>query len=149
MTEALLLIHILLFMFSFAFTGGLGIYLQRVARTGDARAIHAAFNAANPLSKAGGIGWILTGIAGGALAQAYGYNPAEAWLLCTYAIFLVLLLNGFFLHLPWQKRVLAASATGPGPELDAALAAPSHRIASIVSALCVLSLLYLMTARPA
>jgi uncharacterized membrane protein len=148
MTEALLLAHILLFMFSFAFTGGLGIYLQRVARTGDARAIHAAFSAAQPLSKAGGIGWILTGIAGGALAQAYGYNPAEAWLLGTYVLFLVLLLNGFLLHLPWQKRVLAASA-GPNPDLVAALNAPSHRIASIVSALCVLSLLYLMTARPA
>jgi uncharacterized membrane protein len=147
MTEALLLIHILLFMFSFAFTGGLGIYLQRVARTGDARAIHAAFSAANPLSLAGGIGWILTGIAGGALAQAYGYNPAEGWLVGTYVLFIILLLNGFLLHLPWQKRVVAASAS-PGPELESVLHAPSHRIASIVSALCVLSLLYLMTARP-
>ncbi len=147
MTEALLLIHILLFMFSFAFTGGLGIYLQRVARTGDARAIHAAFSAANPLSLAGGIGWILTGIAGGALAQAYGYNPAEGWLVGTYVLFIILLLNGFLLHLPWQKRVVAASASA-GPELEAVLHAPSHRIASIVSALCVLSLLYLMTARP-
>ncbi len=147
MIEALLLIHILLFMFSFAFTGGLGIYLQRIARTGDARAIHAAFSAANPLSLAGGIGWILTGIAGGALARGYGYNPAEGWLVGTYVLFIILLLNGFLLHLPWQKRVVAASAS-PGPELEAVLHAPSHRIASIVSALCVLSLLYLMTARP-
>lgn len=147
MTEFLLLLHILLFMFSFAFTGGLNIYLQRIARTGDAKAIHAAFRAANPLSKAGGIGWILTGIAGGALAHAYGYDPAAPWLLCTYAIFAILLLNGFLLHLPWQRRVLAASAS-PGPELEAALHAPVHRIASIVSAVSVLALLYLMTARP-
>ncbi len=132
-------------MFSFAFTGGLGIYLQRIARTGDAGAIHAAFRAANPLSKAGGIGWILTGVVGGALAQAYGYDPAAPWLLCTYAIFAVLLLNGFLLHLPWQRRVLAAA---PGPELDAALAAPIHKIASAVSAVSVLALIFLMTARP-
>jgi len=132
-------------MFSFAFTGGLGIYLQRIARTGDAGAIHAAFRAANPLSKAGGIGWILTGVVGGALAQAYGYDPAAPWLLCTYAIFAVLLLNGFLLHLPWQRRVLAAA---PGPELDAALAAPIHKIASAVSAISVLALIFLMTARP-
>ncbi|MBN9588299.1 MAG: hypothetical protein BGN85_05580 [Alphaproteobacteria bacterium 64-11] len=145
MSEGLLFLHLLLFMFSFAFTGGLGIYLQRIARTGDAGAIHAAFRAANPLSKAGGIGWILTGVVGGALAQAYGYDPAAPWLLCTYAIFAVLLLNGFLLHLPWQRRVLAAA---PGPELDAALAAPIHKIASAVSAVSVLALIFLMTARP-
>ncbi|HEU4551016.1 MAG TPA: hypothetical protein VFS01_15055, partial [Rhizomicrobium sp.] len=69
------------------------------------------------------------------------------WLLCAYAVFIVLLLNGFLLHLPWQRRVLAASAS-PGPELEAALHAPVHRIASIISALSVLVLLYLMTARP-
>ena len=82
---------------------------------------------------------------GGALAQAYGYDPAAPWLLCTYAIFAVLLLNGFLLHLPWQRRVLAAA---PGPELDAALAAPIHKIASAVSAVSVLALIFLMTARP-
>ena len=147
MTEILLFLHVLLFMFSFAFTGGLSIFLQRMARSGDAGTIHAAFSAARPLTMAGGIGWVLTGLVGGALAQAYGYDPATPWLLCAYAVFIVLLLNGFLLHLPWQRRVLAASAS-PGPELEAALHAPVHRIASIISALSVLVLLYLMTARP-
>lgn len=145
MTEVLLYLHILLFMFSFAFTGGLSIFLARVARSGDAGAIKAAFAAANPLARAGGIGWILTGLVGGGLAQALGYDPAAPWLVGTYGVFIILLANGFLLHLPWQRRVLAAA---PGPELDAALTAPIHKIASIVSALCVLTLVFLMTVRP-
>lgn len=44
--------------------------------------------------------------------------------------------------------MLTASAA-PGPELEALLRAPLHRIASGLSAVSVLVLLYLMVARPA
>ena len=132
MIEFLLFLHILLFVFSFAFTAGIGILSDRVARTGDAKAIHAVFRAARPLSITGGIGWILT----------------AAWLLFSYAAFAVLILSGALLHSPWQAKVLAASAA-PGPELDALLRSPIHRIASGLSAVSVLVLLYLMIARPA
>jgi Predicted integral membrane protein (DUF2269) len=147
MTELLLFLHILLFMFSFAFTAGLSILSDRVARTGDAKTIHAVFSAARPMSIMGGIGWILTGGTGAALAGAYGLDMAAPWLLGSYAVFAVLLLIGFLLHLPWQGKVLAASAS-PGPELNALLHAPIHRIASAASAISVLVLIYLMTARP-
>jgi len=69
------------------------------------------------------------------------------WLIYSYIAFAVLILTGFLLHNPWQAKVVAASAA-PGPELDAVLNAPVHRIASIVSALSVLTIVYLMTARP-
>jgi uncharacterized membrane protein len=147
MTEFLLILHILLFVFSFAFTAGIGILGDRLARGGDAKAIHAYFSAARPLSMAGGIGWILTAITGGALAGAFGWNMAAPWLLASYAAFAVLILVGFLMHSPWQARVIAASAKG-GPELDRVLHAPAHRIASLLSALSILALVYLMTARP-
>jgi hypothetical protein len=147
MTEFLLILHILLFMFSFAFTAGVGIIGNRVAGTRDAKTIHAYFSAVRPLSLTGGIGWILTAATGGALAHAYGLDMSARWLIYSYAAFAVLILTGFLVHAPWQAKVVAASAT-PGPELDRLLNAPAHRIASIVSALSVLTLVYLMTVWP-
>jgi len=147
MTEFLFFLHILLFTFSFAFTAGLGIFCDRVAAKGDAKTIHAVFGAALPLSTAGGIGWILTGLAGAALAGATGMDMAAPWLLGAYAVLAVLLLSGFLLHLPWHRKVVAASVS-PGPELDALLHAPIHRIAAGISSVSILILIYLMTARP-
>ena len=147
MTPLLLALHILLFVFSFAFTAGAGILGGRIARTGDARAIHAFFSAARPLSIAGGIGWILTAVTGGALAQAYGLDMTAPWLLAAYAAFAVLILTGFLLHSPWQAKVIATSAA-PGPDLQALLNAPSHKVASALSALSVLALVFLMTVKP-
>ena len=147
MAEFLLFLHILLFVFSFAFTAGVSIVGNRVAGTQDARTIHAYFSAVRPLSLAGGVGWILTAAAGGALAHTYGLDMTATWLIYSYIAFAVLILTGFLLHAPWQAKVVAASAT-PGPELDAVLKSSVHRIASILSALSVLTLVYLMTARP-
>ena len=147
MTELLLFLHILLFVFSFTFTAGIGIIGSRLVRGRDAKIIHAYFSAVRPLSAAGGIGWLLTAAAGFALAYAYGYGLTETWLLCSYAVFAVLFLVGALVHNPWQAKVLAASAN-PGPELEVLLSAPIHRIASLISAASLLALLYLMTARP-
>jgi hypothetical protein len=147
MTELLLFLHILLFLFAFTFTAGTSILLGRVAATRDARIIHAAFSAARPLSITGGICWLLTALAGIGLAHAYGLELTTPWLVYSYIVFAVLILTGFLLHSPWQAKVIAASASG-GPELDALLQAPIHRIASGVSAVSVLILIYLMTARP-
>lgn len=143
MTQLLLALHILLFAFSFAFTAG--ILGDRIARGGDAKVIHAYFSAVRPLSIAGGIGWILTALVGGALAAPYGLPMTAPWLLGSYAAFAVLILSGFLLHSPWQAKVVAASAA---PELQQLLHAPSHRIASILSALSILTLIFLMTVRP-
>lgn len=147
MTEFLLILHILLFVFSFAFTAGVSIIGNRVAGTRDAKTIHAYFSAVRPLSLIGGIGWILTAATGGALAHAHGLDMTARWLTYSYAAFAVLILTGFLVHAPWQAKVVAASAA-PGPELDTLLNAPAHRIASLVSALSVLTLVYLMTVRP-
>src|SRR6202012_3806949 len=81
MTEVLLFLHIVLFIFSFAFTAGIGILGDRIARAGDAKTIHAYFSAARPLSVVGGVGWILTAAIGGALASAFGFNMLAPWLL--------------------------------------------------------------------
>jgi hypothetical protein len=146
-TPLLLALHILLFAFSFAFTAGTGILGDRIARGGDAKVIHAYFTAIRPLSIAGGIGWILTALVGGVLAQAYGLDMMAPWLLGSYAAFAVLIVSGFVLHSPWQAKVIAASATA-GPELGSLLNAPVHRLASALSALSILTLVFLMVVRP-
>jgi uncharacterized membrane protein len=147
MTNLLLLVHILLFAFSFAFTVGNGILLDRVAATRDAGIIHAAFSRAMPLSIAGGTGWLLTGITGAVLAHLMGYDLAAPWLLVTYALFVVLMAVGIGMHKPWMARVVKASAKG-GAEMDAALNASEHKIANAISAFGVLILVWLMVAKP-
>ena len=99
------------------------------------------------IAGAGNSGTVLAVLFAPPLAQAYGYNPAAPWLIYTYLVFAILILNGFLLHLPWQGKVLAASAS-PGPELEALLHAPMHRAASAISAISVLVLIFLMTAQP-
>lgn len=147
MTEVLLFLHIVLFAFSFAFTAGFGILGNRIAGTGDAKTIHAYFRVARPMAMVGGVGWILTAAVGGALASAFGFDMRAPWLVASYAAFAVLVLVGFLIHLPWQAKVIAASA-GPSPDLNAVLRAPIHRIATILSALSILTIVFLMTARP-
>lgn len=147
MIELLLFLHILMFVFAFTFTAGTGILLGRVAASGDAKTIHTTFLAARPLSMTGGILWLLTALVGVGLAHAYGLGMTTPWLVYSYIAFAVLILTGFLLHSPWQAKVIAASASG-GPELAALLQSPIHRIASAVSAVSVLTLIYLMTAKP-
>jgi hypothetical protein len=147
MIELLLFLHILLFVFAFTFTAGTSILLGRVAATRDTKIIHATFTAARPLSVTGGICWLLTALVGMGLAHAYGLDVATPWLVYSYGAFAVLILTGFLLHSPWQAKVIAASASGEGA-LDALLQSPIHRIASGVSAVSVLTLIYLMTAKP-
>ncbi|HVW74584.1 MAG TPA: DUF2269 family protein [Rhizomicrobium sp.] len=151
MTDLLLFLHILLFVFSFAFTAGISILLGRVAGKADPAIIHAAFRAARPLSMAGGIGWVLTALVGAALAGAFQLPMNAPWLLGSYVAAAILILTGFLVHSPWQARVIAASASPgpqPTPQLEALLRSPAHRIASGVSAACVLAIVYLMVARP-
>jgi uncharacterized membrane protein len=147
MLHILLVLHLLLFIFSFAFTAGLGILLARVSRSGDANKIHAVFSAAHPLTLAGGIGWILTALAGIALAMGVGIPLNEPWLVYSYVAFAVLILTGFLVHRPRHEKVIAASANGPSPELDALLKSPVTALAGIVSAICVIALVFLMTSR--
>ncbi len=149
MIGLILFLHILFFVFSFAFTGGLSIYLDRIAATHDRGVIHAAFRAARPLSLAGGVGWILTALLGAALAGMAGIPMGTPWLLYSYLAFAVLLVVGVGLHSPWQARVIAASAPSARGDLDALLHAPLHRIASALSGLSVLAILYFMATQPA
>ena len=147
MIELLLFLHILLFVFAFSFTAGTGILLGRVAASGDTKIIHTSFTAARPLSRTGGIFWLLTALVGVGLAHAYGLDMSTPWLVYSYIAFAVLILTGFLLHDPWQAKVIAAAASG-GAELNALLQSPVHRIASGVSAVSVLTLIFLMTAKP-
>lgn len=150
--DLLLSLHILIVVFAFAFTAGVGILASRVARSRDARAIHAVFAAAQPLATFGGIGWIVAGALGAWIAAKAGIPFDSPWLLGSYAALAVLVGSGLALHAPWMTRVIRASAgSGDGTvsaELDALLRSPVSSIASAVSGVCFVALIYLMTARP-
>jgi hypothetical protein len=147
MIRILLVLHLLFFVFSFAFTAGSGILQARVAGTRDAGLIHRFFSMARPFSLAGGIGWIVTALLGLMVAMQAGMNLGQPWLLWSYAAFAVLILTGFLFHSPHQKKVIAASAGGPSPELDALLKSPAGPVGGLVSLLAVVALVWLMTAR--
>lgn len=147
MIRLLLVLHLLFFVFSFAFTAGSGILQARVAGSRDARLIHQVFSIARPFSLAGGIGWIVTALLGLMLAMQAGMPLGQPWLVWSYVAFAVLILVGFLFHSPHQKKMIAASANGPSPELEALLKSPAGPVGGLVSLLAVFTLVWLMTAR--
>jgi hypothetical protein len=152
MLGLLLTLHILVFVIAFAFTAGVGILSARVARSGDARVIHGVFVAARPLQWAGGIGWFVAGALGAWIAVEAGVPFDRPWLLWSYAAFAVLIVAGLGMHAPWQAKVITASAGSMDgaitPELDRLLHSPVHPVASALSAVSFITLVYLMTAQP-
>ena len=147
MIRILLILHLLFFAFSFAFTAGIGILQARIAKSGDARLIHRVFSIARPMSLAGGIGWIVTALLGLMLAMEARMPLGQPWLVWSYLAFAVMILTGFLFHKPFQEKVIAASANGPSPELEVLLKSPVGPVGGIVSSLAVIALVYLMTAR--
>jgi hypothetical protein len=152
MLNVLIALHILVVAFSFAFTAGIGILSARIARSGDARLIHGVFAAARPLQWAGAAGWFVAAALGATIAAEAGIPFDAPWMLYSYAAFVVLIVAGVILHAPWQAKVLAASAASPDgtitPALGAVLKSPVGPIASALSALSFIALIYLMTAQP-
>jgi uncharacterized membrane protein len=152
MLGVLLTLHILVFVIAFAFTAGVGILSARVARSRDARSIHGVFVAARPLQWVGGIGWFVAGALGVWVAAEAGLPFDQRWLLWSYVAFVVLVVAGLGMHAPWQAKVIAASASSTDgivtPELDRLLHSPVHPIASALSAVSFIALVYLMTAQP-
>ena len=147
MLHVLLVLHLVLFVFSFAFTAGLGILQSRVARSGDAQKIHTVFSACRPLSMAGGFAWLLTALVGVGLAQMAGYSLTDPWLDYSYAGFAVLMAVGFGFHAPHQAKVIAESANGMTPELAATLKSPVAPLAGVISALAVIAIVWFMSSR--
>ena len=147
MLQILLILHLLLFAFAFAFTAGMGILQARAARSADASKIHTVYAMTRPFALTGGMLWIATAFAGIMLAMVAGMPLDQHWLAHSYIAFLVLILVGFGVHLPYQNKVILASANGPSPELDALLKSPVAPLASAVSAITIIAILYFMTER--
>ena len=147
MLRIFLILHLLSFAFAFAFTAGMGILQARAARSNDARTIHAVFSMTRPLSLTGGVLWILTALIGVILAIQAGMPLDQHWLSHSYIAFAVLIAVGFGLHSPWQAKIIRASANGPSPELDALLKSPLSPVASALSAVAIIAIVYFMTER--
>jgi hypothetical protein len=152
MLNLLITLHILVIAFAFAFTAGIGILSARIVRSRDVRLIQGVFATARPLQWTGAIGWFVAAALGAVIAVEAGIPLDAPWLLYSYVAFGVLVVAGVVLHAPWQAKVIAAAAASPDgtvtPELDRVLRAPVSPIASALSALSFIALVYLMTAQP-
>jgi hypothetical protein len=152
MLNLLITLHILVIAFAFAFTAGIGILSARIVRSRDVRLIQGVFATARPLQWTGAIGWFVAAALGAVIAVETGIPLDAPWLLYSYVAFGVLVVAGIVLHAPWQAKVIAAAAASPDgtvtPELDRVLRAPVSPIASALSALSFIVLIYLMTAQP-
>lgn len=131
---------------------GTEIFLHRIGRSGDTRAIRTAFEMAKPLATAGpAIFWI--GVAFGLTAGVVnGYNLLAPWLLATYMLVAVLFVAGLTITVPWMNRVGALAAADPdgpaSPELTAALHDRSATILMYVFLLADVAILALMIFKP-
>ena len=149
MYEILLTLHIVAFGMALALTAGASILAGRVGGSKDPAIIHTVYGALYPVTMTGGMLWFVTGALGFWVAAEVGLSLGETWLTMSFAVFAVLLVTGFFVHAPYIRAVIAASERGAmTPELEKALASPAGPIASAVSAVSTIALVYLMIAKP-
>ena len=149
MYEILLTLHIVAFGMALALTAGASILATSAAGSTDAARVHAVYSALFPVTMIGGVLWLVTGALGFWIAADMGVPLSETWLTISFAVFAVLIVNGFVVHTRHIRGIIAASAKGVmSPELEKALGSPIGPIASAVSAIATIALVYLMVAKP-
>ena len=131
---------------------GTEILLHRISRSGDTRAIRAAFGMAKPVATAApAIFWM--GVAFGLTAGVVnGYNLLAPWLLATYVLVAALLVSGLTVTVPWMNRVGALAVAAPdgpaSPELTAVLHDRSVMVLMYASLVVDVAILALMVFKP-
>jgi uncharacterized membrane protein len=154
MLPILLVLHIVCFGLAMSLTAGVGMLLGRIAASQDLRLIHKAFAMAAPLPKIGGALWFAAAGLGLATAVVAGLPLGAGWLIASYAAFAVLAAVGLGVHAPWQAKVVRLSAADVAagetvrPELAAALASPLEKLATVLTLLGIIALIWLMVAKP-
>lgn len=145
-------LHIFFVLVAFGLTTGVGVVMAAVGRSADPRAIRIAVKAGLPMTMGGGIFLLLSAVFGFWAAGEMSIPPNAPWLIAAYIMVLALLLLGFLVFAPWQRRLLQASAAcaddRPSPELVAVANAKAPAIAGPISGILWLLLVYVMVAKP-
>jgi hypothetical protein len=144
-------LHVLTMFFAIAMSGGVELFLMRVARTRDAHTIRTVFELHQKLVRVITIAFML-GLAFGVTAIfVNNFNPFAPWLLFAYPLFVAGILTGALGIGGWADRVLAAaSATGDGAsaQLETAVMSSRGRNSLILFWLITAALIFVMVMKP-
>lgn len=108
--SVLLFLHITALVLGFSMLIAYGTVCHVVARSKHAEFVRLAFKAVGKLDLAGRLFVILGLILGLVLARPFGYGAS--WLLASYVLMALAILNGALILEPFQKRLLAAAVAG-------------------------------------
>lgn len=144
-------LHVLTMFAAVAVSGGVELFLVRIAGTRNAATIRPAFETHQRLVR-----WVpvtfMIGFAFGVIAIfVNGFNPFAPWLLLAYPLFVAGILTGALGIGPWAEGVIRAAASSgeiASPELEAAIANPRGRTAQIAYWLVVAAIVFVMVMKP-
>lgn len=145
-------LHVLSMFFAVAISGGIELFLMRIARSRDVRTIRRVFALHQELVRFVPIVFMI-GLAFGVIAIfANDFNPFAGWLLLAYPLFVAGILIGVLGVGPWAEGVIAAaSASGddePSSDLDAAIASTRGRNSLILFWIVVAAIVFVMVVKP-
>lgn len=147
----LLLLHVLVMFFAFAFTAGSGMFMAAAVQTENPDVARTATSINRRFGMTGGILLLIGLILGGALAGQMGLSMSATWLVVSYVCIALILILGFGVLMPFAARISkAAEASGAqaSPELKAALHNPAGRIAGPITGLLWIIVIAMMVLRP-
>jgi hypothetical protein len=105
----IMFLHVAAVFIAVALTAGVGIHTMQIVKSCDVRATRVAVRAAIPLSIAGGIVLIVGALLGLVVTVQLGYSLTAPWLVVTYILLALLILDGFLDKLPWMRAVERAA----------------------------------------
>ncbi len=145
-------LHILTMFSAVGTVIGTEVLLHRVARSGDVRAIRAAFSLAKPMNRIAPVLFLL-GVAFGFIdAITRGFDLFAPWLLIAYVLFVAMFVLGGAVQGRWIERIVAAAASSEGANSSADLQRVIHdrraAVAMYVSWLLLAGIIFTMVAKP-
>lgn len=148
----LVLFHVFVMFVGVALTVGVGIHMSLVVQSRNVQAIRVAARSAVPLATTGGILLIVGALLGLGAAQQLGYPLTSRWLVITYVLLAVLILDGFLDRRPWMVHLRRAAEASPdneaSPELVALGSRTIEKISGPVSGLIWFAIVAMMVLKP-
>ena len=144
-------LHVLTMFFAIAISGGVELFLMRIARTRDAHTIRTVFELHQRLVRLIPIVFML-GLAFGVIAIfVNNFNPFAPWLLLAYPLFIGGILTGALGIGRWADGVVASAAAkgdGASAELEDAVMSSRGRNSLILFWVITAAIVFVMVMKP-